>query len=709
MSTHRRGMGLGCFVLFGWIGLWAVVPASTAASQNAVEGLPDKYRKWLEQEVVYIITEREKEAFLELGTEGERDAFIEAFWRRRDPDPLTPANEFKDEHYRRIEFANRNLGRESGVPGWMTDRGRMYITLGEPNSRETFTSVGFLYPTELWFYLANRELGIPPIYLLFFQQGAAGPYRLYNQAIDQPEDLVAGPQQIDDNNPRLSIYQMLQNVSPELAHASVRMEADRGGYSDVMDATVAGLDAQLVLGQIYESPYRRLDTSYVDAARNARGLVETDYLFNYIPNMAAADILPGPDGTSFVHYSIEIEPQHLTMVHDEDAKTYYTRLVLQGEVTTPDEQPVLQINKDVFVNLTEAQFPDVSYRPFAYRDMFPIVPGEFHFRLVLKNEARHEYTVFEADLHVPERSAAPSLDVPVLLYGNERQEERGGMYRSYQIGALRLQPNAKRVYATGDMLEAYVPVENASGQYGVSLRVVDQEDPSQALVSWNDTIGDFSTEPIIASLSLAEMVGGRYRLLAELSDPAGAIVATRSVDFEISPRAEILRPWVARESVEGENQALVQASLADQYVRVGNLEKAREASEQALKANPDLAAPRVHLAMFMLGEGRAAEAVKLLEPAYVREPDNVDVLLVLGDAHYQLKNYSRAAELLEKTLARRRPTTAVLNAIAICYGEMGQRDKVLEYVERSLKIDPDQGPVKALKEHLESTPPPGNP
>src|SRR3989304_421382 len=255
MSFRRNQRRVICLLLLGRLILMAA-PAATAVPLQAVQGrierLPDKYRKWLEQEVVYIITEREREAFLELETIGEWDAFIDAFWRRRDPDRLTPVNELKEEHYRRIEFANRELGRESPVPGWMTDRGRMYITLGEPDSRESFTGVGVLYPPELWFYLANRETGLPPIYLLFFQDGAAGPYRLFNHSIDQPEELVAGPQQIDPENARLSIYQMLQNVSPELAHASVRMEADRGGYSDVRDPSVWGLASPGVLAGIYE-------------------------------------------------------------------------------------------------------------------------------------------------------------------------------------------------------------------------------------------------------------------------------------------------------------------------------------------------------------------------------------------------------------------------------------------------------------------------
>ncbi|MGH9463653.1 MAG: tetratricopeptide repeat protein, partial [Vicinamibacteria bacterium] len=509
--------------------------------------------------------------------------------------------------------------------------------------------------------------------------------------------------------PRLSIYQKLQTVSPELAHASISMQADRGGYSNVMDPTLAGLDTQIVLAQIYETPFRRLDTSYVDAARDAHGLVETDYLFNYIPNSATAHVLPGPGGTSFVHYSIEIEPQHFTIVRDEDKEVLYTRLIVQGEVTTLDERPVVQLNKDVYVNLTEAQFSGVASRPFSYRDMFPLVPGEYRFRLVLKNEARSEYTIFETPLHVPERSPDPSLGAPVLLYGSSRSTGGAGAYRTYELGSLKLEPNAKRVYAAGETLEAYVPVENANPQHQLSLRVVSQVDPSQTLTSRRDAVAGFAGEPIVGTLSLAELVGGRYRLIAELSDPSGEILQTQSADFEISPRAEILRPWIARESIEGENQAIVQAALAEQYMKLGESAKARETFERALEADPKLTAPRLHLAVLLLEGGEPGRAIEVLEPAYQQDPENVDVLLTLGDAHYQAKSHQRAAELLEASLVRRSPTTAVLNALAVCYGEMGQRDKVLEYIERSLELDPDQEPVKALKEHLESSPPPGNP
>ena len=89
---------------------------------KAVAGLPEQYKKWLDEEVIYIITPKEREVFLKLQTDKEREIFIEAFWKQRDPTPGTPANEFREEHYRRVQHATRFYGRSAPVPGWRTDR-----------------------------------------------------------------------------------------------------------------------------------------------------------------------------------------------------------------------------------------------------------------------------------------------------------------------------------------------------------------------------------------------------------------------------------------------------------------------------------------------------------------------------------------------------------------------------------------------------------
>ena len=96
------------------------------------------YTKWLKQDVAYIITDAERNAFKSLQSGPEREHFIEQFWQRRDPTPGTVENEFKEEHYRRIAYANDHF--PGPIPGWKTDRGRIYITYGPPDEKETHPS-----------------------------------------------------------------------------------------------------------------------------------------------------------------------------------------------------------------------------------------------------------------------------------------------------------------------------------------------------------------------------------------------------------------------------------------------------------------------------------------------------------------------------------------------------------------------------------------
>ena len=102
--------------------------------------LDSQYKKWLNEDVIYIITPEERNAFLHLSTNEEREQFIEAFWQRRNPDPDSPENTFKEEHYRRIAYANEHYA--SGIPGWKTDRGRIYIMWGPPDEIDSHPTGG---------------------------------------------------------------------------------------------------------------------------------------------------------------------------------------------------------------------------------------------------------------------------------------------------------------------------------------------------------------------------------------------------------------------------------------------------------------------------------------------------------------------------------------------------------------------------------------
>jgi GWxTD domain-containing protein len=132
--------------------------------------LKGTYKTWLNQEVTYIISDEERKAFLSLSNDEERDSFIEAFWQRRNPNPDSPDNEFREEHYRRIQYANDHFA--AGKPGWKTDRGHIYISFGKPDDIESHPSGGTYqrpqdegggststFPFEIWHYRYIEGIG----------------------------------------------------------------------------------------------------------------------------------------------------------------------------------------------------------------------------------------------------------------------------------------------------------------------------------------------------------------------------------------------------------------------------------------------------------------------------------------------------------------------------------------------------------------------
>ena len=167
--------------------------------RNQKKEVKDAYKKWLNNDVAYIITKEERKAFNALVTDEERENFIENFWRRRDPNPDTEENEFREEYYERIAYANEHYS--SGIPGWKTDRGRIYIAWGKPDSVETHPTGGSYdrpsyegggstttYPFEVWFYRHLDNVG-DGLEIEFVDPTGTGEYRLARNA--QEKDAMA--------------------------------------------------------------------------------------------------------------------------------------------------------------------------------------------------------------------------------------------------------------------------------------------------------------------------------------------------------------------------------------------------------------------------------------------------------------------------------------------------------------------------------------
>jgi GWxTD domain-containing protein len=152
------------------------------------EELKGQYKTWVDQDVRWIITDQELRAFKSLSNDEERDNFIEQFWRRRNPSPDSPENEYREEHYRRIAYANEHFA--AGMPGWKTDRGHIYIAYGKPDSIDAHPSGGFYerpmeegggqtttYPFEVWNYRYIDGIG-SNINIEFVDSCGCGEYRM---------------------------------------------------------------------------------------------------------------------------------------------------------------------------------------------------------------------------------------------------------------------------------------------------------------------------------------------------------------------------------------------------------------------------------------------------------------------------------------------------------------------------------------------------
>ena len=170
--------------------------AQARPNTPSVSALAAPWNRWLNEDVAYIITDQERQAFKALQTDEERASFVEQFWKRRDPTPDTDENEFKEEYYRRIAFVNQHYF-TSTVPGWKTDRGRIYITFGPPDEIESHPSAGTYerpaaegggevaaYPFEDWLYRYIQGIG-KDVIIEFVDRAMTGEYRMTMNPADK--------------------------------------------------------------------------------------------------------------------------------------------------------------------------------------------------------------------------------------------------------------------------------------------------------------------------------------------------------------------------------------------------------------------------------------------------------------------------------------------------------------------------------------------
>ena len=694
MSYKNRqpiGVSRASLLLVAFVGV--------ASASQGEKNLPPEHETWLEEHVVYIITEREREVFLGLETIEERELFIDAFWRKRDSVRATPVNEFKEEHYRRLAHANKFLGRETYIPGWKTDRGRYYIILGEPREVQRFDGYNDLIESELWFYQAELRTGLPPFfYLLFFKRRDMGQYVIYNPLMDGPTALIRSTEVSGVDNTRA--VEILEGINPELAGASLSF--DPADPPDFLSGR-ASLGTDLMLARVEESPKRAIRNDYTDAYLRYGDMVSAEYSFNFVPSRNFFAVLFGPQDTAFVHYSIELDPENFSMEMDEEQNKYYTTLDVGLEVRDMKGRLILERSKVVPVELSSDVIHQVQSSPISYQDNFPIVDGQYKVSVIIRNRVLKQFTVAERELTVePLTNGQPMLSEVVLGYGkiSIAADVPPGDHRAFRVEGQRVQPAAGGLFAIGETVQVFTQVQGASPNFGLRVAWLNGEE----IVDSRETkLADYGTGPVVEELTLLKATGGNYEVVVELLDPAGTVAAARRATFTISPRSGIPRPGIVyRRGVNPLAPGLVHLERGEQLLALERFDEATRELEAAVAANnPKLPSARWKLSGVLLRAGQADRVLKLLQPMADSFSTQFEVAAGLGFAHYLKNDYASSQRHLEKAMTIRPPDTTLLNILGDCYQRTEQVEKAREILERSLQMDPDQ---EAIRQQLNDLP-----
>jgi GWxTD domain-containing protein len=669
-----------------------LVAAALDAGQTAVKSqLSAAHKAWLEEDAVYIITATERSVFLRLQTDRERELFIDAFWRQRDPTPGTPENESKTEHFRRIAHANRTLGRDTSRPGWKTDRGRIYIILGEPQDVEKLEGKASTYDTEIWFYQGKTDLGLPPaFYVAFFKEGGSGEYKLYSPIADGPQALMSG--YLGDVDPRAA-YEKLRDIEPHLAEVSLSLVPTEAG-------TLYGkpsMTADLLLQRIASSPARGVRSQYAQKFLAYKDIVEVEYSANYIDSASLIKVFKDPSGPYFVHYAVQ--PQRLSVNQRESA--FYTTLKVNGRVSAPGGRLVYQFDKSIVLNLTEAQMDEANRVPFDFQDLFPLVGGDYTLSLLIKNEVSKEFTSVERTLRIPEAGSAVQMTQPLLGYQAVRLEPAARKMKSFRVGAYQILCQPDPIFSRQEALAIAFQVHNLTGGAAaaeIRFEFLKAGQPFRTIVRKPSEYADLPD--VLEEVPLSDFPPAQYTLKVAVAS-GGAVIVSATEEFEVSFAERLPRPWFYSRLLPAAGDPVYSGIIGLQLFNLGRLAEAQTLLEGVFARVPGSEDAAAALARVYLARGAASDAVRTLasfvDPA--RTP-KYETYVLAAQALRRARELEGAVVTLERAVERYGINAALMNMMGECLAELGKVPEALAAFERSLALSPDQPSVQSRIDDL---------
>ncbi|MEW5901271.1 MAG: GWxTD domain-containing protein, partial [Acidobacteriota bacterium] len=514
--------------------------SSPAPAQKVKEtDLGQKYRDWLEL-VSYIILSPEKDVFLKLSSDRDRDIFIEAFWKQRDPTPGTPENEFREEHIKRFNHASEFYRRGTTRPGWKTDMGRVYIILGPPVSIQRWDTLAFV-PIQGWSYYGDVRKDMPVHFtLLFYQRGGVGEYKLYDPLSDGPYQLLQSKREVGQFDYE-EIYEKIYEIDPVLADLSVSIvpgEYTIMGYQPSPQNTI-------MMANILESSKKNVSPSYATHFLNYKGVVTTDYLTNYVESDTNVLLLQDPvTGLEFVHFSMA--PKSVSIDYYEPKSQYYCSFRLDVSLRLGDNI-IFQYFKDFPIYFPEAETERVRSNGISIEDSFPVGEGRYRLIILLQNAVGKEFSIYENDIVVPKDEGRPQIAGPILGY--KLQDYGTQVHIPFKVMDKKLVFDPKNTFAAQEQLAFLFNVLNCSqelwqtGEVRVEIKGMREAGPTQKAFSL--PLRGLPLKRILSivqSLPLNEFTPDYYGIKLTLADGQGNALDESAANFIVSPESAVPHP-----------------------------------------------------------------------------------------------------------------------------------------------------------------------
>jgi len=424
----------------------------TANPRNVKSERKDVYKKWLDNDVPYIITDEEKKAFKALQTDEERENFIENFWRRRDPNPDTEENEFREEYYERIAYANEHF--TSGTPGWKSDRGRIYIAWGKPDSIESHPSGGqynrpsyegggetTTYPFEIWFYRHLDNVG-EGLEIEFVDPTSTGEYRLARDA-NEKDALRTMPGAGQTTAEQLGLV--------DQSARAVGIGAQRLPYQREQDTFFRRMEIQQGLFRPPEVKFGDLQ----ELAGANSGIIDN----NVLPFDVRIDFFKQSDERIITAFTVQTNNKELQF--EQVGGLQQATMNIFGRITAVSGKRSGIFEDSVTTTATTEELADARDKRSVYQKAVALTPGHYKVDVVVRDVGTGNKGLASLGFDVPKYDDKKLSTSSLILTANLRSTTERDIGQMFVIGNNKVIPNLSGVYHKGDQVGIYLQVYNA--------------------------------------------------------------------------------------------------------------------------------------------------------------------------------------------------------------------------------------------------------